>query len=46
MVANVSNNNNNSNNKDTCCHSNSSEKPSANAGEKNIQRSKIVINKK
>ena len=28
---------------ETCCHSNSSEKPSANACEKNSQRSKIII---
>ena len=28
---------------ETCCHSNSSEKPSANAGVKNSQKSKIII---
>ena len=28
---------------ETCCHSNSSEKPSANAGVKNSQNSKIII---
>ena len=30
---------------ETCCHSNSSEKPSANAGVKNSQKSKIILNK-
>ena len=31
---------------ETCCHSNSSEKPSANANVKNSQRSKIIRRKK
>ena len=30
---------------ETCCHSNTSEKPSANAGVKNSQRSKIICNR-
>ena len=31
---------------ETCCHSDSSERPSANGGVKNSQRSKIIIKKK